>query len=93
MQDLVNLVLTTQEQRQQIVVSAVKAQVLNSSTLTNPEKLLSLLDTFKKNVTTSNYNLGDIIAALNVAKGIDKTINIVFDPAFAGQCPTGGASV
>ncbi len=81
--------------RQQIVVSAVKAQVLNSSTLTNPEKLLSLLDTFKKNVTTSNYNLGDIIAALNVAKGIDKNVSIVFDPAFAGGgvFQPGGASV
>lgn len=81
--------------RQQIVVTAVKNQVLTSSTLTNPEKLSSLLDTFKKNVTTSNYNLGDIIAALSEAKNVNKSVSIVFDPAFAGGgiFQAGGSSV
>ncbi|MEI6887253.1 MAG: LCP family protein [bacterium] len=70
--------------RQQLVITSLKNQVLSTETLTNPQKILELITTFKDSIKTSNYDLGDIIAGLNEIKLMSKTISIVLDPLFGG---------
>ncbi|MEI6462298.1 MAG: LCP family protein [bacterium] len=69
--------------RQQLVINSVKNQVLSTETLTNPQKIMELISTFKDSIKTSDYNLGDIIAGMNEIKLMNRSVSIVLDPAFA----------
>ncbi|MBN2016118.1 LCP family protein [Candidatus Dojkabacteria bacterium] len=73
--------------RQQKVISAVKDRIMSSETLTNPQKLYSLLQAFKKNTLFSEPSIEEIRAALNLSRDIDtnEIIHIVIDPELGGH--------
>jgi LCP family protein required for cell wall assembly len=68
--------------RQQIVVSALKDALLSSETWLNPNKILDLLSTLGDNIKTSEMDLQDIKAGLELADQMreSEVYSFIFDP-------------
>lgn len=66
--------------RQQKVISAFKDKILSSGTLSNPEKVISLLNIAGSNIKT-DFSVSEIKALANLLKDIDssKTVSKVLD--------------
>jgi len=68
--------------RQQEVISAVRAKITSSSTLSNPQKLFDIVATLKDNIKTSKYGVNDLLAALDLKDSIKNIVQLVLDPTF-----------
>lgn len=71
--------------RQQKVIDAFKSAILSSETLLNPSKLMALFSSVQDNVKTSQFNIEDIQAGINILKDIkdgqtSSTYSFVLDP-------------
>jgi LCP family protein required for cell wall assembly len=70
---------------QQQVVDAVRTAISNSSTYTNPQKLLGLISAVKDNIRVSEFTIDDIKALLNLLTDFKEhkgeTYSFVLDPS------------
>ena len=73
--------------RQQIVINAVKEKIMSSDTYLNPDKLLSLLNIFKKNAIFSIPNVEEIRAGITALEKVntENIVNIVLTPELGGH--------
>lgn len=74
--------------RQQVFLEALKDRLLSTDIIFHPEKILSLLDTFRNKILFSEpESIGEVSAALDlVGKAANaKMTHIVLDPEFGGH--------
>jgi len=70
--------------RQQKVIVALKDKVLSSDTLTDPRKILEIVESLAKNIKVSEFTINDIEAGLKLANKFNeqngKIYSFVLDP-------------
>ena len=70
--------------RQQRVILALRDKVFSTETLLNPQKVLSSLSVFEKNISYSDFTNEELQAAIKIFKKDDlKTYSFVLDPSIA----------
>lgn len=73
--------------RQQVVMEAVKDRVVSSQTLTDPQRVMDLIDIFKSDMQFSNFGLDEVRSGVIIAQNLNssKIHHVVLDPEFGGD--------